>query len=104
MYLSLAAKQAVIFDGKTMHLILDSRNQFKSLAGMADWDLMILIIQSSRPVIVVLNHTTDGNRQPQIRKDVYKRQPDPFPGGKCKAPQKGTDQYARSGVYYQSAV
>ncbi len=39
---------------------------------MADWDLMILIIQSSRPVIVVLNHTTDGNRQPQIRKYLFR--------------------------------
>ena len=79
----------MILDGKTVCLILHPRDELKRFAVSVYRQLLIMKIQSSRPVIIILDHTADRDIQMKLLQhllrdidpvsythlDVYKRQP-----------------------------
>ena len=58
----------MILDGKPVGLILHPCYQLESLRTGIDGNLNIIIIQPSRPVMVILDHAADGNGKLKLRK------------------------------------
>ena len=70
MYLGLCAQGSVVFNGKPVSLVLDPGDQMKSLGMRVDGDLFILKLKSSRPVVIVLDHTAHGDVKMKLLQDL----------------------------------
>ena len=70
MYLRFGSERPVKFNCKAVCLILNSRDQLKSLAAAVNQDLFILIIKSPRIMVIILHHTTDRNIKLQFLKHL----------------------------------
>ncbi len=68
--LSLAPEAPVVFDGKPVGLVLDPGDQLKALAVPVNGDLHILVIKAPGPVIIILDHAADRDREPQTLQDL----------------------------------
>ena len=53
-----------------MRLILDSGDEFEAFATGIDRDLPVLIVQSPRPVVIVLDHAADRDGKAQLGKHL----------------------------------
>ena len=67
-YLCLAPETPVIFYCKSVCFILNSRNKFKSFTVRINRYLDIIVIKSSRIVVVVFNHSTYRNFKSKLVK------------------------------------
>ena len=70
LYLRLRTQRPMILDRKTVRLVLNPCNQFKSFRARIYGDLHIMIIQPSGAVVVILHHAADGNIQMQFVKHL----------------------------------
>ena len=62
-HLLLAPETPVVLDRKPVRLVLNPGDQLKSFRMAIDWNFHILIIQSPRPVVIILYHATDRDFQ-----------------------------------------
>ena len=53
----------MVLDRKPVRLVLNPGDQLKSFRMAIDWNFHILIIQSPRPVVIILYHATDRDFQ-----------------------------------------
>ena len=60
----------MVFDGKTVRLVLDPGDQLKAFGMAVDGDLHILKIQPSGPMAVILHHAADRDVQTQFPKHL----------------------------------
>ena len=60
----------MVFDGKPVGLVLDPGDQLKALAVPVNGDLHILVIEAPGPVVIVLDHATDRDGEPQTLQDL----------------------------------
>ena len=56
----------MIFDGKAVRFILDPGDEFEAFAVGIYLDFPVLIIQASRPVVVIFDHAADRDGQAQL--------------------------------------
>ena len=49
----------MVADGEAAHLVLDTRQELKSLAVFRDRQLFVPVQQRPRPVMIILDHTDD---------------------------------------------
>ena len=70
MYLRFASEASVIFDGKTVGLILQTGDHVKCLSIIRKFHFFIVKIQTSGSVVVILYHAADRNVQMQLVKNL----------------------------------
>ena len=61
LYLAFAVKASVVFDGKAVCFVLNACNQFETFGMGIDWEFFIIKVKSSGAMIVILDHTANGN-------------------------------------------
>ena len=65
-HLALTAQRTMIFNRKTMGLILNAGDQFKSFRTAVNGNLFIVEIQPPGSMVIILHHSAHRNRKPKF--------------------------------------
>ena len=60
----------MVLDGETVSFVLDPGDELKALGSGVDGKLYIIIVETPCPVVVILDHSADGNGDAKLLKDL----------------------------------